>query len=147
MGFHSLWFTEMVFSRGWTDGKGRDLFGVLPGAAAVTSRIRLGAAPLGDAASILSFAAETANMDILSSGRLTLGLSPGRWPDEGKRDGSRPRLAGRLLETITLLKKLWSEDQVSFKGSHNNLEGLQSTSSRSRLEASRSSLQASPARR
>ncbi len=122
MGFHSLWFTEMLFSRGWADGNRPDSFGALPAAAAVTSRIRLGAAPLGDQASILSFAAETAGMDVLTGGRLSLGLSPGRWPGEGASDGKRPRIAGRLKETITVLKSLWNETEVSFKGSHLNLE-------------------------
>jgi len=125
MGFHSLWFTEMVFSQGWVDKKGQDPFGVLAAAAAVTSRIRLGAAPPGNSSPttpILSFAEETASVDILSSGRLSLGLSQGRWPDEGVGERPHPRIAGRLTETITLLKRLWSESEVSFKGSHNNLE-------------------------
>lgn len=120
LGFHALWFTEMLFNRTWDGVRGWDPFGVLPAAAAVTSRIRLGAAPSGDPASVLSFAAEAANMDILSGGRLSLGLS---WPGEGIRDGPRPRIGGRLKETITLLKSLWSEAEVSFKGSHFNLEG------------------------
>ena len=122
MGFHALWFTEMLFSRGRVDDKGPDTFGVLPAAAAVTSRIRLGAAPLGETASVLSFATDSAGMDILSGGRLSLGLSRGRWPDEGAGERRRPRIAGRLRETITLLKRFWSEDEVSFKGSHINLE-------------------------
>ena len=50
MGFHSLWFTEMVFSHGWGDGKGRDSICALSAAAAVTSRMRLGASPLGESA-------------------------------------------------------------------------------------------------
>ena len=35
----------------------------------------------------------------------------------------RARIGARLNETITLLKRLWGEDEVSFKGSHFNLEG------------------------
>ena len=125
LGFHSLWFTDMVFSQGWIDNERRDAFGVLSAAAAVTSRIRLGAAPPGNSSPmtpILSFAEETAGVDILSGGRLSLGLSRGRWPDEGASENRRPRVGGRLRETITLLKRLWSESEVSFKGSHNNLE-------------------------
>lgn len=123
MGFHSLWFTEMLFSQTWIGQ--RDLkFGVLPAAAAVTSRIRLGMrAPIGvPRPPILPLATDLANMDQLSGGRLTLGLSQGEWPDEDFGERQRPRVAGRLKETITLLKRLWSESEVSFKGSHYNLE-------------------------
>ncbi|MCH7737060.1 MAG: LLM class flavin-dependent oxidoreductase [Chloroflexi bacterium] len=122
MGFHALWFTEMLFSQGWRGLRSRDRVSALSAAAAATSSIRLGTALLGNMDSILSFATETANLDILSQGRLSLGLSQHRWPDEGISDGRWPRIGGRLEETITLLKRLWSGDEVSFKGSHNNLE-------------------------
>ncbi|HIC93013.1 MAG TPA: LLM class flavin-dependent oxidoreductase, partial [Anaerolineae bacterium] len=89
-----------------------------------TSRIRLLTAVLWPLHQpILSFADEMANIDNLSGGRLSLGLSNGSWPGEGDRDGSRPKAGGRLQETITVLKSLWLEPEVSFKGSHFNLEG------------------------
>jgi alkanesulfonate monooxygenase SsuD/methylene tetrahydromethanopterin reductase-like flavin-dependent oxidoreductase (luciferase family) len=122
MGFHALWFTEMLFSQSWRSLRGRDRLIALPAAAAATSRIRLGTAPLENSDSILSLATETANLDIVSHGRLSVGLSQHRWPEEGVSEGRRPRIGGRLEETITLLKRLWSEDEVSFKGSHHNLE-------------------------
>ncbi len=123
-GFHSLWVTEMLFNRAWTAKRGLDPFGALAAAAAVTSRVRLLTAvkrPMKHP--MLSHATEIANMDYLSGGRLSLGLSQNeRWPGEGQRDASRPRVGGRLKETITVLKSLWSEAEVSFKGSHFNLE-------------------------
>ncbi|MCH8988943.1 MAG: LLM class flavin-dependent oxidoreductase [Chloroflexi bacterium] len=126
MGFHALWFTEKLFSHTWMGqrGLGLDQFSALAAAAAATSRIRLGTtAPIGvPRPPILSFATDFANLDRLSGGRLTLGLSQGDWPAEGVREHRRPRVGGRLIETITLLKRLWSEDDVSFKGSHYNLE-------------------------
>ena len=64
-----------------------------------------------------------ANIDNFSGGRLSLGLSNGSWPGEGDWDGSRPKAGGRLQETITVLNSLWLEPEVSFKGSHFNLEG------------------------
>ncbi len=123
MGFHSLWVTEMLFNHAWWGKRGRDPFGVLAAAAAVTSRIRLLTAVMWPMRHpILSFATEMANMDHLSGGRLSLGISNNDWPDEGGREASRPRRGGRLEETITLLKRLWSEAEVSFKGGHYNLE-------------------------
>ena len=111
MGFHSLWVTEMLFNRVWTGTRGLDSFGVLAAAAAVTSRIRLLTALTRPRKNpILSYATEIANMDYLSGGRLSLGLSQDeRWPGEGQREALRPRVGGRLKETITVLKRLWSE--------------------------------------
>ncbi len=124
MGFHSLWVTEMLFNRAWTGKRGLDPFGALAAAAAATSRIRLLTAvkrPMKHP--ILSHATEIANMDYLSGGRLSLGLSQDeRWPGEGQREALRPKVGGRLKETITVLKSLWSEAEVSFKGSHFHLE-------------------------
>jgi len=132
MGFHALWFTETLFSQaqairrrtspGWTFLGPGDGVSALAAASAATSRIRLGAAMFGNSDSILSFAEETANLDIVSHGRLSVGLSQHRWPEEGISEGRRPRIGVRFNETITLLKRLWSEDEVSFKGSHHHLE-------------------------
>ena len=102
-------------------GRG-DGMSALPAAAAATSSIRLGTALFGNPDSLLSLATETTNLDILSHGWLNLGLSQHGWPDEGVSEGRRSRIGVRLKETITLLNRLWSEDEVSFKGSHHHLE-------------------------
>jgi len=123
MGFHRLWFTEMLFSQGWRGQSGLDRYSALTAASAVTSRIRLGTAYMGSPRPpILSFAAKLAGLDNISNGRLSLGISQHDWPDEGAGERQRPRADGRLAETITALKKLWSEDEVSVKGGHINLE-------------------------
>ena len=92
MGFHSLWVTEMLFNRAWTGSKGLDSFGVLTAAASVTSRIRLLTAVLWPLHQpILSFADEMANIDNLSGGRLSLGLSNGSWLERETRTDLVPR--------------------------------------------------------
>lgn len=128
----------MLFNRAWTGSRGLDPFGVLAAAAAVTSRIRLGTAVLWPLRQpILSLANETANIDGLSRGRLSLGLSNGTWP----------RVGGRLKETITVLKALWSEPEVSFKGSHFNLRSASVDYRPVQAGGSLSSSAASPAPR
>ena len=125
MGFHALWLTETLFSHalGWAISGRPDNSDALPAAAAATSRIRLGTAQTGSPSTpISSIAAELANLDRLSSGRMILGISLGQWPDEAGREPRRPRVGVRLMETITVLKRLWSEDEVSFNGSHINLD-------------------------
>ena len=82
----------------------------------------MGTALFGNPDSLLSLATEIPNLDIFSHGRLSLGLSQHGWPDEGVSEGRRPRIGVRLKEAITLLNRLWSEDEVSFKGSHHHLE-------------------------
>jgi alkanesulfonate monooxygenase SsuD/methylene tetrahydromethanopterin reductase-like flavin-dependent oxidoreductase (luciferase family) len=144
MGFHALWFTETLFSRtptgpGWTSvGSGGDRASAMGTDAAETSRIRLGIASSVKPDSLVSLATETANQDILSHGRLSLGLSQHSWLDEGVSEGGRPRVGVRLQETITLLNRLWSEDEVPFKGSHHHLERPLLTSGRSKNGVSRS---------
>ena len=129
MGFHSLWFTEMLFSHGsawgWVGQRRRqDHSSVFAAAAAATSRVRLGTAQIGSPApGILSFATEMADADNISGGRLSLGISQHQWPDEGVRERNPPRIGARLKETITVLKRLWSEAEVSFKGHHITVEG------------------------
>ena len=121
MQFHSLWFTETLFSRGSAWGRRivQDHGGVLTAAAAATSRIRLGTAQISSPSPpISSIATEMANLDRHSSGRMSLGVAQDQWPDERNRDGLRPRKGGRMNETISLLKRLWSEDGVTFKGVH-----------------------------
>ena len=129
MGFHSLWFTELLFSHGsamgWVGQRRRqDHSSVFAAAAAATSRIRLRTAQIGSPAPrILSFANEMADADNLSGGRLSLGISQHDWPDEGVGESNPPRIGARLKETITVLKRLWSEAEVSFKGHHITVEG------------------------
>ena len=125
LGFHALWFTETLFSHalGFAISGRPDNSDALPAAAAATSRIRLGTARTGSPSTpISSIAAELANLDRLSSGRMSLGVSQHQWPDEGVSEPRRPRVGVRLMETITVLKRLWSEDEVSFNGSHINLD-------------------------
>ena len=71
----------MLFNRAWTGSNGLDSFGVLTAAASVTSRIRLLTAVLWPLHQpILSFPDEMANIDNLSDGHLSLGLSNGSSP-------------------------------------------------------------------
>ena len=143
MGFHSLWFTETLFSHSTAVGLGGrvsfggrgglDPYGALAAAASATSHIRLATALSGSPSSgIAPFAAKMADLDNLSGGRLSLGISQSRWPAERVRDYHRARVGVRLKETITVLKSLWSESEVTFKGSHLRLERASMLNSRAR---------------
>src|SRR5262249_26206260 len=76
-------------------------------------------------------AKELAPLDVLSEGRLQVGLGAGwlrqEYEDAGMRFDSAPVRIARLEETAIILKGLFAEGQFSFEGEHyrvTNLEGL-----------------------
>jgi probable F420-dependent oxidoreductase len=65
----------------------------------------------------LSLAKQAATVDVLSGGRLTLGLGTGWSLDEAEMLGHpTDHPFGRLSETIEILRKAWTEDSFDHKG-------------------------------
>ena len=87
-------------------------------AAAVTDRVRLGTAVVNApflAPAIL--AKQLATLDVLSDGRLDVGLGLGWAPHEFAVVGaSSARRGPRLTEYVACLRALWADDPVSFSG-------------------------------
>jgi probable F420-dependent oxidoreductase len=115
LGFDSVWMEEHhgIKKHYWPSP-----LVVLAGFAAKTSRIRLGTDVV-----VLPFhhpvkAAEDAAMvDVISNGRLTLGVAIGYRPDELALFGVAPETRGaRFVEQVTIMRRLWSEDEVTFEG-------------------------------
>jgi F420-dependent oxidoreductase-like protein len=104
---------------GWT---------VLAGLAAVTSRIRL--ATLATAVGYRNpahLAKIAASVDLISRGRLTLGIGAGFFEDEYKQYGWAfpPRPATRIRqmeEAIQLILKMWTEPRTTFHGRYFHVE-------------------------
>jgi len=138
-GFESLWFPEHshlpLDSSRWPGGavipdgyaKTLDQFVALTAAAAVTERVKLGTGiclvPQHHPA---WFAKRVATLDVLSGGRVLLGIgfgwNPAELADHGvayadRRDVTR--------ETILAAKALWTEDVASFDGEHVSLSPSQ----------------------
>jgi len=72
-------------------------------------------------------AKEAAGVDVVSGGRLILGLGAGWYEREYEAYGypfppARTRLAV-LEETVTVVKRLWTEETVTFVGEHLRFEG------------------------
>jgi alkanesulfonate monooxygenase SsuD/methylene tetrahydromethanopterin reductase-like flavin-dependent oxidoreductase (luciferase family) len=89
----------------------------LTAAAAVTERIRLTTSiaivPYRNTA---MFAKEAASVDVLSGGRLTLGLAPGGREDDYTTTGTDFSTRGRRLDAqLEELKRLWNGDDVGPK--------------------------------
>jgi F420-dependent oxidoreductase-like protein len=96
----------------------------------VTSRIKLGqmvgCAPYRNPGLLAKI---TSNIDVMSGGRLIWGIGAGWYDNEFKGYGYEfPKASDRiriLRETVEIVKAMWSEPDVSYKGKHFDLEGAQ----------------------
>lgn len=95
----------------------------LGAAAAVTTRLRLGNLVLdNDFRNPVVLAREFATLDVISNGRVEIGIGAG-WFDRDYQstglpfDRGRVRVA-RLAEAVRLMKRVFTEDEVSFEGTY-----------------------------
>ena len=95
-----------------------DPMAALAYAAAGTSAIRLGVAVVNlPFVSPAYLAKQAATVDILSAGRLDLGLGIGWMPEEFAATGaSMARRGARAAEYVAVLHELWSDDPCEFSG-------------------------------
>jgi probable F420-dependent oxidoreductase len=121
LGFRDLWVTENTIDQGTCF----DPVVILTYAAAITSRIRVGASvvvlPIH---SPLMVAHQWATLDFVSGGRAVLAVGLGR--DHHYRDFQIP-VSGRVTrfrEEVELIKALWTEDKVTYRGEMYQVENL-----------------------
>lgn len=105
-----------------------EAFTTLAAIAQVTASIRLGQLVTCAAyrnAGLL--AKEAACVDVFSGGRLIFGIGAGWYEREYEAYGYEYPSAGRRLElldeTITVVKRLWTEETVTFDGKHLHFDG------------------------
>ncbi|MBI4280214.1 MAG: LLM class flavin-dependent oxidoreductase [Armatimonadetes bacterium] len=125
--FQDLWVGDSLF------GKPRmESITLLAGVAGRTKRLRLGPAcmasfPLRDP---VLMAYQWASLDLLAGGRTVMVACTGIVPQAGGEVENahygvdNKGRAERLVEWITILKRLWTEDNVIFEGKHYRLNGL-----------------------
>src|SRR5882757_3722552 len=119
LGFADLWVTENTMD----EGTCFDPVVILTYAAALTSRIRVGASvvvlPIH---SPLMVAHQWATLDFASGGRAILAVGLGR--EHHYRDFQIPHAARvtRFREEVELIKALWSQDKVTYHGQFYHLE-------------------------
>lgn len=92
-----------------------------------TERIRLGTMVLNnDMRNPVQLAWEAATLDRRSGGRLELGLGAGHTPQEYAATGIRfdppPVRKARLVEAVTIIRRLFDGATVSFAGEHYDVE-------------------------
>ena len=99
----------------------------LAAAAAVTTRLRFGTLVIdNDFRNPVVFARKVAALDVISEGRFELGLGAG-WFDRDYEGTGIPMDRGRvrvapLAEAVGLLKRLFTEDEVTFAGTYYRTE-------------------------
>src|SRR2546421_1096590 len=123
LGYHSLWtFQRLLVGVDQELDPGYrsvlDPLVSLAFAAAHTSRIRLGVAVVNlPFVSPAYLAKQAATLDVLSRGRLDLGLGTGWSPVEFAATGASPQRRGaRTEEYLAVLRTLWADDVSRFDG-------------------------------
>lgn len=116
LGFHAAWTAEHHFSRYGLAGASLIVTTHL---AARTSRIRLGTSILiAPIRHPLHLAEETATVDVLSGGRLDLGVGTGAGPELESFGIAREESRERLREVLDMLQGLWTTPGYSHKGAY-----------------------------
>lgn len=115
LGFESVWLSEHHFTE---DGYMPSVFPVLGAIAQRTRNLRLGTAVLlAPQHHPVRLAEDSAVVDVLSEGRLELGLAPGYRPAEFQILGIPKQQRGkRTDETIEILRLAWQGDEFTYKG-------------------------------
>lgn len=117
LGYDSVWVSEHHFS---ADGYCASPLSVLAAMAARTRRVRLGTnilvLPMHHP---LRIAEDAAAIDVISGGRFVLGVGAGYREDEFDAFGvPLSARAGRLRESIEILRRAWTEDEFTYDGEH-----------------------------
>jgi probable F420-dependent oxidoreductase len=122
LGFDSIWMEEhhSVADHYWPSP-----LPVLAGFATRTSRVTLGTdilvAPFYHPARL---AEDVALLDVMSGGRAVLGVAIGYKPDEFALYGADLAMRGaRFEEQLAIVKGLWTQDSLSFRGTYYQVEG------------------------
>ena len=120
LGFHDLWVTENALDHVFSF----DPMVILTYAAAVTTSIRVGVAvAVLPVHSPIRMAHQVATLDYVSGGRAILGVGLGRDHHYAEFQIPRERRVLRFREGIEVIKALWTEPRVTYRGQIFQVEG------------------------
>jgi probable F420-dependent oxidoreductase len=122
LGLDSVWMEEhhAVTNHYWPSP-----LTVLAGFATRTSTLTLGTDIVVAAFhNPVRLAEDAAMLDVMSGGRFTLGIAIGYKPDEFALYGvDLEKRGARFEEQLAIIKGLWTQDRVSFKGTYYRVDG------------------------
>jgi|WetSurMetagenome_2_1015567.scaffolds.fasta_scaffold53530_2 F420-dependent oxidoreductase-like protein len=124
LGYNSVWVDDHLM---YGKNPVLECWTTLAALASATTRIRLGTMVTSNGFRNPALLAKmAANVDVLSRGRLELGLGAGVQKQEHDAYGfsfPEPRVrAEKLAESIEVIKKLWAESKASYKGRYYQLK-------------------------
>ena len=113
LGFRDLWVTENTLDH----ASCLDALTLLTYAAAITETIRVGVSVMVlPVHSPIEVAHRVSTLDYLSNGRAVLGVGLGRDHHYTDFQIPRARRVRRFLESVELIKALWTQDSVTYQG-------------------------------
>ena len=124
-GFDSVWCGDSVLARPRLEA-----LSTLAAIAGRTQRVKLGTAVFLPALrNPVILANEVANLDIISKGRVILGVGIASKTPSVEKEFTACGVSFRhrvsiFEECITLMRRLWTEPQVTFNGRHFQLDGI-----------------------
>jgi probable F420-dependent oxidoreductase len=120
MGCHSMWTIDRIAY------DNLEPLTILAAAAGATQKIRLGTSVLlGNTRHPAHLAKIIATLDFISNGRVTLGLGFGsRESDYKAVEIPYEHRGSRAVEQVQLMKRLWTEDNVTHQGNFFNVANL-----------------------
>lgn len=127
LGFDHIWLGDSVTVLDKARG---DCLTTMAALAARTDKIRIGAVPMLPALrNPVLLAHALATIDVISKGRIVLGVSVGPVRDYIQRQFAACGVpahekAGRLSECIEILRRLWSEKTISYRGRYYQLNDV-----------------------
>jgi probable F420-dependent oxidoreductase len=125
LGFHSVWVGDSVLARPRFEA-----LTTLAAVAARTQRVRLGTAVLLPVIrQPVVLANQVANLDLIANGRLILGIGIGGNNASVAQEFAAcgvpiVRRIGMFEETITLMRRLWTEPEVTFQGRYFQVQSV-----------------------
>ena len=131
LGYESVWVNHHVLNVGYVgerlgDRPYYDALTTLTWIAARTERLRLGTSVLVlPYLNPLVLAKAVATLDVLSGGRVTLGVGVGTLPAENRALGSDYATRGAYAnESIAVMRELWTASEPSFAGRFFRFDGV-----------------------
>lgn len=133
LGFHSLWFIDHLIGASVSVGAPMlECWTLMASIAEATERIRIGTMVLCNAFRQPSLLAKMAStLDLVSNGRLEFAIGAGWYEREFRQYGFAFPSAGtriaQLEEAIEILKRMWTQDEASFRGTYYTIDGAINT--------------------
>ena len=121
LGFSSVWMADHQFRTEWSHSSAPDV--TLAAISQRTTQIRLGiAVAVPPVQHPLHIAARTATLDILSNGRVDLGVGRSGYPYQMAAFGvDLENATGMVDEALEIIPLAWTEGEFSYPGKHFNI--------------------------